>query len=60
MEVRRYGEAAAVEIIYETHSISTDNEALLLGERLEDLVDAPFDWRPDWRFRLPADGPPCC
>ncbi len=30
---------------------------LLLGERLEDLVDAPFDWRPGRRFRLPADGP---
>lgn len=31
---------------------------LLCGERLADLVDAPFDWRPGWRFDLPADGPP--
>ncbi len=31
-------------------------EHLLLGTRLEDLVDAPFEWRPGWRFPLAAPG----
>lgn len=29
-------------------------QCLLEGARLEDLVDAPFDWRPGWEFRLPG------
>jgi len=24
---------------------------LLAGRALEELVDAPFDWRPGWRYR---------
>jgi broad specificity phosphatase PhoE len=27
---------------------------LLAGVALEDLVDAPFDWREGWRYRLPS------
>ena len=27
-------------------------EHLLVGRRLEELVDAPFDWQPGWRYRL--------
>jgi broad specificity phosphatase PhoE len=30
---------------------------LLQGVALEDLVDAPFDWRPGWRYELPAPWP---
>jgi len=27
-------------------------EHLLAGRALEDLVDAPFDWQPGWRYRI--------
>ncbi|MEV3937457.1 histidine phosphatase family protein [Glycomyces sp. NPDC049804] len=27
-------------------------QVLLGGERIEDLVDAPFQWQPGWRFRI--------
>jgi broad specificity phosphatase PhoE len=30
-------------------------QCLLGGKELEDLVDAPFDWQPGWRFVLPSD-----
>ncbi|GAA4912374.1 alpha-ribazole phosphatase/probable phosphoglycerate mutase [Stackebrandtia albiflava] len=30
-------------------------QALLTGARLEELVDAPFRWRPGWRYRFTAD-----
>ena len=29
-------------------------QVLLDGERLEDLVDAPFNWQPGWFFTLPS------
>lgn len=29
-------------------------ECLLAGARIEDLVDAPFAWRPGWHYTLPA------
>ena len=29
-------------------------EALINHERLEDLVDAPFDWREGWEYTLPG------
>ena len=29
-------------------------QCLLDGARLEDLVDAPFEWQPGWEFRLPS------
>lgn len=29
-------------------------EVLLAGGRLEDLVDAPFNWQPGWHYQLPA------
>ena len=29
-------------------------QVLLDGERLEDLVVAPFNWQPGWRFTLPT------
>lgn len=29
-------------------------DCLLNGARLEDLVDAPFAWQPDWRYVLPS------
>lgn len=67
----------AVQIVFETHATTRDNEAgiatgwlpgelsdeginrwalehLLLGRRLEDLVDAPFSWRTGWEFRVPS------
>jgi broad specificity phosphatase PhoE len=28
-------------------------DALINHERLEDLVDAPFDWRPGWEYAIP-------
>lgn len=28
---------------------------LLRGTPLEELVDAPFEWQPGWRYELPAD-----
>lgn len=27
---------------------------LLLGTPMQELVDAPFDWQPGWKFELPA------
>lgn len=32
-------------------------ECLLAGTRLEDLVDAPFDWRPGWHYTLLTPSP---
>jgi alpha-ribazole phosphatase/probable phosphoglycerate mutase len=29
-------------------------QCLLEGARLEDLVDAPFDWQEGWLYRLPT------
>lgn len=29
-------------------------DCLLDGRALEDLVDAPFDWRPGWSYSLPT------
>ncbi|MGE0601573.1 MAG: histidine phosphatase family protein [Dehalococcoidia bacterium] len=29
-------------------------DVILEGRRLEDLVDAPFDWREGWEYKLPA------
>lgn len=29
-------------------------EHLLQDRPLEELVDAPFDWRPGWTYRLPS------
>jgi alpha-ribazole phosphatase/probable phosphoglycerate mutase len=28
-------------------------DALINHERLEDLVDAPFNWRPGWEYAIP-------
>ena len=30
-------------------------DCLLNGARLEDLVDAPFNWQEGWRYTVPAD-----
>jgi alpha-ribazole phosphatase/probable phosphoglycerate mutase len=29
-------------------------DCLLQGRELRELVDAPFDWQPGWRYRLPT------
>jgi hypothetical protein len=28
-------------------------DALINRQRLEDLVDAPFNWRPGWEYTIP-------
>ncbi|HEX5165208.1 MAG TPA: histidine phosphatase family protein [Thermomicrobiales bacterium] len=33
-------------------------ECLLGGRAIEDLVDAPFNWQPGWRYTLPAGWKP--
>ncbi|MFD0269427.1 histidine phosphatase family protein [Streptomyces sp. NPDC127106] len=33
-------------------------DCLLRGASIEDLVDAPFDWREGWHYTLPADWVP--
>jgi hypothetical protein len=44
------------EIVFETHAISTDNEAhLLKGAPLEVLVGAPFEWQEGWLYKLTGD-----
>jgi hypothetical protein len=36
-----------LELIYETHSITTDNE---VGIATGWLVDAPFNWQEGWHY----------
>jgi alpha-ribazole phosphatase/probable phosphoglycerate mutase len=33
-------------------------ECMLAGRDIEDLVDAPFDWQPGWRYVLPTGWSP--
>jgi 2,3-bisphosphoglycerate-dependent phosphoglycerate mutase len=31
-------------------------DCLVYGKRLEELIDAPFEWRPGWEYTLPGRG----
>lgn len=41
-----------VEIVYETHSRTEDNETGLAGRKLEDLMAEDFAWQEGWEHRL--------
>jgi hypothetical protein len=47
-------ELMAMELVFETHSITVDLDHFLGGVPLEDLIAEDFAWQEGWEYRLPS------